>query len=233
MKEISGFLLIDKPKGMTSHDVVDFLRKITKIKRIGHAGTLDPLATGLLIVGISRAATKKLSLFQKMEKEYEAKIRLGAVSDTFDAEGKITLFNVKEIPKRETIERVLKNFLGKIKQIPPPFSAKKIGGKKAYELARKGIFPKLKEIELEIYEIELVKYEWPILEIRIRCSSGTYVRTLAHEIGQKLGTGGYVEELRRTKIGEFSVEKAKKLSEISPENWRKFLLKLIKGEGRI
>lgn len=221
----SGFLLIDKPKGITSHDVVDFLRKITKIKKIGHAGTLDPLATGLLILGISREATKKLSLFQKMKKEYETKIRLGAISTTFDAEGEITFCEVKEIPKREKIEKVLKSFLGKIRQIPPPFSAKKIGGKKAYELARKGIFPKLKEIEVEIYDIELLKYEWPILEIKVKCSSGTYVRTLAHDIGQKLSTGGYIEELRRTKIGKFSVEAAKKLSEISPENWQKFLFR--------
>lgn len=223
MKEGVGFLLIDKPKGITSNDVVDFLKKILKVRKIGHSGTLDPLATGLLILGISREATKKLSFFQKMKKEYEAKIRLGAISTTFDAEGEITFCKVKEIPERKKIEKVLKGFLGKIRQIPPPFSAKKIGGKKAYELARKGIFPKLKEIEVEIYDIELLKYKWPILEIKVKCSSGTYVRTLAHDIGQKLGTGGYIEELRRTKIGKFSVEKAKKLSEISSENWQKFL----------
>jgi tRNA pseudouridine55 synthase len=133
-----GFILINKPAGITSHDVVDKLREITRIKKIGHAGTLDPFATGLLILGIGREFTKKLSIFQKKDKEYIATLRLGAESDTFDKEGKIVEKKVEKIPERKEIEEVLKNFLGEIEQIPPAFSAKKIKGKKLYELARRG-----------------------------------------------------------------------------------------------
>jgi len=134
-----GFILINKPSGITSHDVVDELRKITKIKKIGHAGTLDPFATGLLILGIGREFTKKLSIFQKKDKEYVATLRLGAESDTFDRDGKIVEKPVEKIPEKEEIEKVLKSFLGEIEQIPPVFSAKKVRGRKLYELARKGI----------------------------------------------------------------------------------------------
>ena len=221
--KISGFILIDKPSGMTSHDVVDYLRKITKIKKIGHAGTLDPIATGLLILGIGREATKKLSQFQKLDKEYIAKIRLGAVSDTFDREGKISIFKKAKIPKEKEIKEVLKEFVGEILQTPPPFSAKKIKGVKLYELARKGILVKAKPKKVKICKIELLKYKFPYLEIKVNCSSGTYIRSLANDIGEKLGCGGYVEELRRTKIGNFRVEKAQKLENLNSKNWQKFL----------
>lgn len=223
LKEKTGFLLIDKPKGMTSHDVVDALRKITKIKKIGHAGTLDPMATGLLIVGIGRSATKRLGEFQKLDKEYIAKLRLGAVSNTFDAEGEILEKKVKKIPTIKEIENVLKEFLGKIKQIPPPFSAKKIKGKKAYELARKGKIVKLSPIEVEIYNIEILNYSFPYLEIKVNCSSGTYIRSLANDIGEKLGCGALVEELKRTKIGNFSLENAFSLESLNSENWKDFI----------
>jgi len=219
----SGFILIDKPSGMTSHDVVDYLRKITKIKKIGHSGTLDPIATGLLILGIGREATKKLSKFQKLDKEYVAKIRLGAVSDTFDRAGKIKEIEVKKIPTKNEIEEVLKTFQGEILQSPPPYSAKKIKGAKLYQLARKGILVKAKPKKVKIYKIEILNYDWPYLEIKVSCSSGTYVRSLANDIGEKLKCGGYIEELRRTKIGNFSVENAKKLKEINSENWQNFL----------
>jgi tRNA pseudouridine55 synthase len=219
----SGFILIDKASGVTSHDVVDALRKITKIKRIGHSGTLDPIATGLLILGIGRKATKKLSQFQKLDKEYIAKIRLGAISDTFDKEGKIKEIETKEIPTKKEIEETLKKLVGRIKQIPPVFSAKKVKGRKACDLARKGIKIRLKPIEVEVYEIKILNYHWPYLTIEVRCSSGTYIRSLVNDVGEKLGCGGYVEELRRTKIGDFKVEDAKKLEEINPENWQNFL----------
>ena len=218
-----GFILIDKPSGMTSHDVVDYLRKITKIRKIGHAGTLDPIATGLLILGIGRKATKKLSQFQKLDKEYIAKIRLGAVSDTFDREGKILILKKVKIPKEKEVKEVLENFVGEILQTPPPFSAKKIKGVKLYELARKGILVKAKSKKVKIYKIKLLKYKFPYLEIKVNCSSGTYIRSLAKDIGEKLGCGGYVEELRRTKIGNFRVEKAQKLENLNSKNWQKFL----------
>jgi len=219
----SGFLLVDKPKGMTSHDVVDYLRKVTKVKKIGHAGTLDPIATGLLILGIGREATKKLGEFQKLDKEYIAKIKLGVKSDTFDKEGKIEEIKVEKIPKREEIEKVLKSFVGEIWQTPPPYSAKKIKGQKAYELARKGIKVKLSPVKVKIYQIEILNYSFPYLEIKVSCSSGTYIRSLANDIGEKLKTGGIVEELKRTKIGRFTLEKAISLKNIDSENWRELL----------
>jgi tRNA pseudouridine55 synthase len=225
--KISGFILIDKPSGMTSHDVVDYLRKITKIRKIGHAGTLDPIATGLLILGIGREATKKLSKFQKLDKEYVAKIRLGAISDTFDREGKILILKTIKIPKEKEIEKVLKGFEGELLQSPPPYSAKRIKGVRLYELARKGILVKTKPKKVKIYKIEMLKYEWPYLKIKVSCSSGTYIRSLANDIGQKLGCGGYVENLRRTKIGNFKVENAQKLENLNSKNWQKFLFNFL------
>jgi tRNA pseudouridine55 synthase len=221
-----GFILINKPAGITSHDVVDKLREITRIKKIGHAGTLDPFATGLLILGIGREFTKKLSIFQKKDKEYIATLRLGAESDTFDKEGKIVEKKVEKIPERKEIEEVLKNFLGEIEQIPPAFSAKKIKGKKLYELARRGIKVKPKPQKVKIYKISILEYEFPYLKIKVKCSSGTYIRSLANDIGKKLGCGAYVEELIRTKIGEFSVENAVELSKLTPQNWKSFLFKV-------
>jgi tRNA pseudouridine55 synthase len=226
MKGEGGFILINKPAGFTSHDVVDKLREITKIKKIGHAGTLDPFATGLLILGIGREFTKKLSIFQKKDKEYIATLRLGAESDTFDKEGKIVEKKVEKIPERKEIEEVLKSFLGEIEQIPPAFSAKKIKGKKLYELARKGIKVKPKPQKVKIYEISILEYKFPYLKIKVKCSSGTYIRSLANDVGKKLGCGAYVEELVRTKIGEFSIENAVELSKLTPQNWKSFLINL-------
>ena len=218
-----GFILINKPAGITSHDVVDKLREITKIKRIGHAGTLDPFATGLLILGIGREFTKKLSIFQKKDKEYVATLKLGAESDTFDREGKIIEKVVEKIPERKEVEKVLKSFLGEIEQIPPAFSAKKVKGKKLYELARKGIKVEPKPQKVKIYEISILEYKFPYLKIKVECSSGTYIRSLANDIGKKLGCGAYVDELVRTKIGEFSIEKAVDLSKLNSQNWKEFI----------
>jgi len=219
----TGFLLVDKPKGITSHDVIDQLRKITGIRKIGHSGTLDPLAEGLLIVGIGRPATKRLSFFLNLDKEYIAKIRLGAISDTYDAEGKITEIENVSPPSLQKVKKVISKFIGEIDQIPPLFSAKKIRGKKLYELAREGKKIKVEPKKVKIFNIEILDYKFPYLTIKVNCSSGTYIRSLAHDIGQKLGCGGYVEELSREKIGKFSRKKAKKLSEITKENWRNFL----------
>ena len=221
-----GFILINKPSGMTSHDVVDELRKITKIRKIGHAGTLDPFATGLLILGIGREFTKKLSIFQKKDKEYIATLRLGAESDTFDRDGKIVERVVEKIPEREEVEKVLKSFLGEIEQIPPAFSAKKVRGRKLYELARKGIKVEPKPQKVKIYEISILEYKFPYLKIKVKCSSGTYIRSLASDIGKKLGCGAYVDELVRTKIGEFSIENAVEPSKLNSQNWKNFLIKI-------
>lgn len=226
MGEKEGFILIDKPKGMTSHDVVDRLREITKIRKIGHSGTLDPFATGLLILAIGRKATKKLSRFLKLDKEYIGKLRLGVISDTFDKEGKIEKIKIKKRPSQKEIEKVIKEFEGEIFQTPPPYSAKKIKGKKAYQLAGKGIKIKLKPVKVKIFNIEILNYNFPYLEIKVNCSSGTYLRSLANDIGEKLGCGAILEELRRAKIGDFSINSAQKLENLNSQNWRDYLLNL-------
>jgi len=222
-KENTGFLLVSKPEGITSHDVVDYLRKITGIKKIGHSGTLDPFAEGLLIIGIGKEATKKLSYFLKMDKEYIAKIKLGEVSSTYDREGKIKKREVKKIPSREEVEETIKEFVGTINQVPPIFSAKKIKGKRLYEIARKGEKTNIEPVMVKIYEIKILDYKFPYLKLNVHCGSGTYIRSLAHDIGKKLGVGGYLEELCRTRIGEYKIEDAYNLKEITSENWQDYL----------
>lgn len=217
----TGFLLIDKPVDWTSHDVVAYIRgflkrnKLTDVKRpkVGHAGTLDPFATGLLIVGIGRNATKRIDEFKHMPKEYIATIRLGAVSDTYDRTG--TMSDQRAVASDQIsetrIREVLQGFIGKQQQLPPMYSAKKVEGKKLYELARKGIEIEREPCEIEIFDTELLEMKGQLLTVKCHVSSGTYIRTLAHDIGQALGTGAYCEELRRTKIGEYSVEQAQQL----------------------
>ncbi|MBI2444263.1 MAG: tRNA pseudouridine(55) synthase TruB [Candidatus Magasanikbacteria bacterium] len=213
------FLLINKPAGWTSHDIVAYLRKKLgrgKKLKVGHAGTLDPFATGLLIVGVGRAATKRLDEFKKLPKTYVAALRLGAVSDTHDPTGTIKITDQKTIEQfnkpTSALTRItdtLNCFVGKQKQTPPMYSAKKINGRKLYELARQG-----KEIErppapIEIYALKLLDYQWPELKIEVLCSAGTYIRSLAHDLGQRLGVGAYCAELTRTRIGQYSLAKAK------------------------
>jgi tRNA pseudouridine55 synthase len=166
-----------------------------------------------------------LSIFQNKDKEYIATLKLGAESDTFDKEGKIVEKKVEKIPERKEVEEVLKSFLEEIEQIPPAFSAKKIKGKKLYELARKGIKVKPKPQKVKIYEISILEYKFPYLKIKVKCSGGTYIRSLANDIGKKLGCGSYVKELVRTKIGEFSLEKAIELSRLNSQNWKNFIIK--------
>ncbi len=204
----NGFILIDKPKDWTSHDVVGYLRGVTKIKKIGHAGTLDPFATGLLIVGIGREATKLLDSFHRHEKTYTTKIKLGAVSDSQDSTGVITQYGNNIKPELVDVIKTLESFEGEQEQIPPMHSAKKVGGKKLYDLARKGIEIERQPNTINISNIELISYDFPTLEISVTCSTGTYIRTLTHDIGQALGTGAYCEELRRTSIGSYSVNDA-------------------------
>ena len=225
----SGFLFVNKPAGITSHNVVDHLRKITGIQKIGHAGTLDPFATGLLILGIDREATKKLSFFQKQDKEYLACLRLGAVSDTYDRDGEIAFLQDCSKPTKKQIQKVLQLFKGEIKQIPPLFSAKKIKGKKLYELARKGIRIHPQPQKIKIYQIKLLNYQWPFLNIQVHCSSGTYIRSLASDIGEKLKCGAYLQSLCRLRIGKHHLQKAVPLSQINPENWQQFLQTLDKN----
>jgi len=218
-----GFVLVNKPEGPTSHDIVNRLRKITGTKKIGHSGTLDPFATGLLILGIGRETTKNLSKFQKLDKEYIAKIKLGGVSNTYDRTGKIVLKEDAEPISKEKIEKIISEFIGEISQVPPIFSAKKDKGKKLYQLARKGVKVRPKPAIVRIEYIEILKYKWPYLEIEVKCSSGTYIRSLANDIGEKLGCGGYLEELCRTKIGNFPLREAVDLQQLNPNNWQDFV----------
>ncbi len=223
------FLLINKPVGWTSHDVVGKIRSILrhtknfpkKIK-VGHAGTLDPFATGLLIVGIGKEATTRLDEFKNLKKTYQATIQLGAVSDTQDITGVITKTPLFKIPKIEEVESILKNFLGTQTQTPPMYSAKKVGGKKLYQLARQGIEVERKPVEITIYEITLITSNLdnpePTIAIEVTCSAGTYIRTLAEDIGHSLQTGAYCQELERTKIGDHTLAQAVELVDVTAEN---------------
>ncbi len=217
----SGFLLIDKPTDWTSHDVVGYLRRVTGIKKIGHAGTLDPFATGLLIVAIGRESTKRIDEFKNLNKTYETTIRFGATSDTHDKTGTLTPDDpATQMPSENEIKDVLQQFIGKQQQIPPMYSAKKVQGKKLYELARKGIEIERQPNNIEIYNIELLTYNEDSIDIRCEVSVGTYIRTLAYDIGHKLGVGAYCQELRRTHIGDFSVDQAIGPKDITEKNWQ-------------
>lgn len=214
---VKGIFLISKPIGITSHDAVSYLRKITKEQKIGHAGTLDPLASGLLIIAIGREFTKQLDKFRGLDKKYNAKIKLGEISTTYDADGDMTsVSNLK--PSLKKIESVLKDFKGKYSQMPPIFSAKKIKGQKAYNLARSGKKVELQPKEIVIHEIELLDYSYPYLNLDTVVSSGTYIRSLAHDIGQKLAVGAYLLELTRTHIGNYRLKNAVDLNLIHSLN---------------
>lgn len=212
-------LLINKLSGPTSHDVVNQIRKHTGEKRVGHAGTLDPFAEGLLIVLVGREETRRQSEFLLLDKNYEGTIILGAETDTGDLTGKIINPNYKiqkniPIPNLKTIKQTLETFVGEQTQMPPEYSAKKIRGKKAYELARKGEKVVLKSKKITIYWIKLKKYKWPELKIEVKVSSGTYIRALARDIGRKLGTGAYLSELKRTHIGKYKLKNSLTLEEL-------------------
>ncbi|MFA6604333.1 MAG: tRNA pseudouridine(55) synthase TruB [Patescibacteria group bacterium] len=223
---MDGFILIDKPAGITSHDVIDRLRRITGIRKIGHAGTLDPFATGLLVVGVGREATKRLGEFLGADKEYVGTLVLGARSDTQDGTGAIMPEPDAIIPSQAAVEMALKKFTGPLQQTPPMYSAKKIQGKKLYELAREGKEVAREPVAITVRAFELTGFEPPRATFRVNCSSGTYVRTLAHDLGNELGAGAYLETLRRTKIGGLRIEDAAKLSELTPENWRARLVNI-------
>lgn len=210
-------ILIDKPAGISSFGVVARVRRYLSQKagkkiKVGHTGTLDPFATGLLIL-LSGKATKLSNQFLKLDKWYEATLCLGKTSTTGDPEGVITKLNVDRQPSYSDIEKILPDFLGNIKQTVPIFSAVKINGKRAYQLARQGQKVEMPTREIEIYELEVLSYHFPELVIRTHVSSGTYIRTLGEDIGQALGVGAYLTALRRTKVGNFDLNNAKSLTD--------------------
>lgn len=212
LEQFDQIILADKPAGISSFGVVARVRRQLseragrKIK-VGHTGTLDPFATGLMIL-LSGTFTRRAGEFSKLDKVYEATIRLGATSSTGDPEGEITEQLVQDIPSVQQVKQTIKTFLGKITQTPPVFSAIKINGQRAYKLARAGQAVEMPSREVEIYSIELLSYEYPHIKIRAHVSSGTYIRTLAQDIGDLLGTGAYVTELRRVKVGQYDIKDA-------------------------
>lgn len=203
----SGILLIDKPPGITSRKVVDRVLSRFDNTKIGHAGTLDPLANGLLVLCLG-SATKLIKYIQDQEKVYEAVIILGATSETDDAEGVITKTNPCPCPTRKEAIKALDGFKGEIEQIPPRYSAIKVGGRRSYKLARSGEEVALEPRKINIKDITLLDYQFPTMQIKTTVGKGTYIRSLARDIGKKLGTGGFLSDLRRAKIGSFSVEEA-------------------------
>jgi tRNA pseudouridine55 synthase len=205
--EQGAVLLIDKPIEWTSFDVIRKLRNLIRIKKIGHAGTLDPLATGLLIVCTGKF-TKRINEYMAKEKEYTGTITLGAVTPTYDLESEPEQFKSIDSISEELIQQQLVSFTGLIQQRPPAHSAIKVNGKRVYELARAGKEVKLEPRPVHIYEFELVNYTEGQLQFRVVCSTGTYIRSLAHDLGQVLGCGAYLSELRRTRIGEFTSQEA-------------------------
>lgn len=206
--DLNGILVVDKPLGLTSATVCAIARRTTRGAKVGHAGTLDPLATGVLVLCLGRA-TKAIPTLMDHDKEYLADIDLGAVSDTDDAEGTRTPVPIDEPPTLDRIRSILdQHFRGEILQRPPAFSAISIGGERAYRLARSGRAPELQPRPIMIHEAEITAYAWPILTLRIRCSKGTYIRSIARNLGERLATGGMLTGLRRTRSGPFGVEQA-------------------------
>ncbi len=226
--QVSGILNINKPGGMTSHDVVDRVRRISGQRRVGHAGTLDPLATGVLLVCLGQA-TRVAEYLMASDKVYQAQVRLGVSTDTHDAEGEVTAtaeVNVSEDEVREA----LSSFVGSIQQVPPMYSALKHKGTPLYKLARQGITVEREPRSVEIHDIELLDWTPPLLTIRVKCSPGTYIRALARDLGQKLGCGAHLQSLTRLASGHFTLETAVSLDELekvwAQGDWRKLLYPL-------
>lgn len=216
---IAGILLIDKPLGLTSMAVCAKIRAklraggAPKRVKVGHGGTLDPLATGLLVILVGKA-TRLCEKVMADDKEYLAAVDLATVSPTDDLESQPEPVEMAHIPDQSEVERALAGFVGVIGQVPPAHSAMKVGGKRAYELARRGQDPGLQARPVRIDAIEIVRYEFPTLEIRVTCGKGTYIRSLARDIGRALNTGGMLIELRRTRIGTLHVEDAQQLNQL-------------------
>ena len=211
---MNGFLLIDKPKGYTSFDVCAKIRKKFNIKKVGHTGTLDPFATGLLVVAVGKG-TRCIPFLEKLSKTYETKILLGKISETHDTESSVKNILVNQKIYKKEIQSILeKNFQGKIKQRPPKFSAIKIDGKRAYDLARKEKNFEIPKRETEIFYTKILDYDFPYLNLELKVQAGFYVRSLARDLGKILGTGAICEELRRTFVGDINISQAEKIDDV-------------------
>lgn len=207
-----GFLLVDKPVGPTSHDVVQTVRRVLHESKAGHLGTLDPAASGLLVIAVGSKALKVIEFFNELPKEYEAHIRFGSESTTYDAEGVLETIVTKPgwiEPDHMMIRRTIEErFTGNIEQEPPAYSAVHINGERAYDLARKGQTVQMPRRMVEVSACDIISYEYPNLILRVACGSGTYIRSLAHDLGSLMRCGGYLHGLRRTKVGDWAVEQS-------------------------
>jgi len=209
-----GALVVDKPQGKTSHDVVDAIRHLAGFRQVGHLGTLDPLATGVLVLLLGRA-TRLVQFYSGRRKRYTAGFRFGFSTDSYDSDGEAQGPDRPPTLDAATLERLAEEKIGRFAQIPPIFSAKKINGRPAYELARKKKEVALKPAEVELFEFRLTEIAGPIARFIVECSSGTYIRSLAHEMGQKLSCGAHLAEICRTAVGEFSLQQAWRLDDLA------------------
>lgn len=226
-----GALVVDKPKGKTSHDVVDAVRHLAGFRQIGHLGTLDPLATGVLVLLLGRA-TRLVRFYSGRRKRYTAAFRFGFATDSYDSDGAPQGPDHPPQLDPAVLERLAAERVGRFEQMPPAFSAKKIHGRPAYELARKNQAVELKAVAVEVFEYKFLGVQGPLARFAIECSSGTYIRSLAHEMGQQLGCGGHLAEITRTAVGEFSLDQAIRLEELaSAASAGKFADCLIKLES--
>lgn len=231
---MQGVLLIDKPSGWTSFDVVNKVRRMVAVNegkkpkncKVGHTGTLDPLATGLLVLLVGKEYTRRAQELTKLDKTYEVTMKLGETSSTGDEEGDKTAVS-GTIPTSEAVQEALGAFTGEIMQVPPAFSAIKVDGKRAYDLARAGKEVKLEARPVTISSIKLTNYAYPFVSFTCDVSSGTYVRSLVEDLGTRLGTGAYMSALRRTRIGRFRLKDARKIEDVIPENLASLLSELV------
>lgn len=212
---VDGILVVDKPRGRTSHDVVEAVRRLVGFRQIGHLGTLDPLATGVLVLALGRA-TRLARFYSGRRKRYSCAVRFGFATDTYDADGEAQGEDQAPQLDQEQVEALASKFIGKIDQTPPSFSAKKIRGRPAHELARKHKPVELRPVEVEVFEFRLTNIEGSVARFSVECGSGTYIRSLAYDMGKLHGSGAHLAEIVRTAVGEFTLDQAVSLSELAP-----------------
>jgi tRNA pseudouridine55 synthase len=210
---VDGVIVVDKPEGWTSHDVVGKMRRVAKTKKVGHLGTLDPIATGVLPLVVGRA-TRLAQFYTRSDKIYEGVVQFGWSTTTYDRAGEATSDRVEVALVADALRAALERFQGEIQQVPPPVSAKKVGGKRAYELARQAVAVELAPVPVEVYEIAVLEVARDTARLRVHCSGGTYMRSIAHDLGQTLGCGAHLAELRRVLSGEFQIASARTIAQL-------------------
>jgi tRNA pseudouridine55 synthase len=210
---LDGVIVVDKPEGWTSHDVVNKMRRIAGTKKVGHLGTLDPIATGVLPLVIDRA-TRLAQFYTRSDKIYEGLVRFGWSTTTYDRAGEPTSYRREVVIDPDELERLLERFRGEFLQVPPPVSAKKVDGKRAYELARKNVAVELEPVKIQLYELKVLSVEGSEVRLRAHCSGGTYMRSIAHDLGLAMGCGAHLGELRRVASGEFELDQARTLEQL-------------------